>query len=78
MKSGEKIMKYFTTFFWTAILGAVIGYIGSALQNVPADYTQAMVSALFAGSIGTILVDYSYRSFAPQTSKAEEDESKEN
>lgn len=71
-------MKYITTFFWTAILGAVIGYIGGALQNVTADYTQAMVTALIAGSIGTILVYYISRSNAPKVGKAEEDESEEN
>ncbi|QIL50834.1 YjzD family protein [Weissella coleopterorum] len=68
-------MKYITTFFWTAILGAVIGYIGGALQNVEANYTQAMVTALIAGSIGTILVYYISRSNAPKVSKTEEDES---
>ncbi|MDR3240729.1 MAG: YjzD family protein [Lactobacillaceae bacterium] len=67
-------MRYIVTFFWTAVLGAVIGYIGSALQNVQADYTQTVVVALFAGSLGAIGAYFISKSNAPKVTVTEDEE----
>ncbi|MCM0582267.1 YjzD family protein [Weissella diestrammenae] len=59
-------MRYIVTFFWTAILGAVIGYIGSALQNAHADYQQTIIVALVTGSIGAIASYFISKAHAPK------------
>ncbi|MFL1695557.1 YjzD family protein [Weissella kandleri] len=67
-------MRYVTTFFWTGILGALIGYIGGALSNVSVNYEQAMVAALVAGSLGTILTYFISKNNAPQVKTSDESE----
>ncbi|KRN75780.1 hypothetical protein IV73_GL000279 [Weissella kandleri] len=67
-------MRYVTTFFWTGILGALIGYIGGALSNVSVNYEQAMVTALIAGSLGTILTYFISKNNAPQVKNGDKAE----
>lgn len=53
-------MRYLVTFFWTIILGQIVGYLGSSLMNATYDFhTSLLISIVVAlaiivfGSIGT-------------------------
>lgn len=47
-------MKYIVTFFWTFVLGEIIGYIGSALESTTYDATVTSLFAVVVGVIATI------------------------
>ncbi|MDR3190708.1 MAG: YjzD family protein [Lactobacillaceae bacterium] len=59
-------MKYLVTFFWTFILGEVVGYIGSALLGVSYDATQTSIVAALIGTLGAIMVYAISKSATPE------------
>lgn len=60
-------MKYVTTFFWTFVLGEVLGYVGSALEGVSYNATTASVFAMIVGALSAIVVAVISANAAPKT-----------
>ncbi|KAA8434170.1 YjzD family protein [Weissella sagaensis] len=62
-------MKYIVTFFWTFVLGEIIGYIGSALESTTYDATATSLFAVVVGVIATITYVAISKSAAPHADK---------
>lgn len=48
-------MKYLVTFFWTFVLGQVVGYLGSSLTSGTYDFTLTTIISLVAAVIFLII-----------------------
>lgn len=59
-------MKYVVTFFWTFILGEIIGYIGGALEGTSYNATATSLFAMVIGAIGAIAFAAISKSAAPK------------
>lgn len=66
-------MKYVVTFFWTFILGEIIGYIGSALEGTSYNATTTSLFAMVIGVIGTVAFSAISKSVAPKDAAKAED-----
>lgn len=62
-------MKYIVAFFWTFVLGEIIGYIGSALESTTYNATATSLFAVVIGMIGTIAYVAISKSAAPHADK---------
>jgi len=60
-------MKYVTTFFWTFVLGEVLGYVGSALEGVSYNATTTSLFAMVIGAISAIGLAVISTSAAPKS-----------
>ena len=66
-------MKYVVTFFWTFILGEIIGYIGNALEGTSYNATATSLFAMVIGAIGAIAFAAISKSAAPKDAAHAED-----
>ncbi|MBM7617087.1 DMSO reductase anchor subunit [Weissella uvarum] len=59
-------MKYVTLFFWTFILGEVLGYIASALMAVSYDATTVSLFSAIIASVAAIVALLISKSSTPK------------